>query len=182
MYFKWMHTSVHKVQVVLLFLCCCFFQIKCLSIHSLYTSDILFRLIRTLLNNWFSLYLGVRINCSRLCSETLYQTIKTVKVWGTQRDGTPMKLTKIFVGVFLYWHIWFTHMHYRKFPKYSDTQQICCNYPKSWTRWLFLRVMHPKYAKGIANREDPDQTAPLGAVWSGTALFAQACPSENLGK
>ena len=28
---------------------------------------------------------------------------------------------------------------------------------------------------------DPDQTAPLGAVWSGSALFAQACLSENLG-
>ena len=28
---------------------------------------------------------------------------------------------------------------------------------------------------------DPDQTAPLGAVWSGSAMFAQACLSENLG-
>ena len=62
---------------------------------------------------------------------------------------------------------------YRKFPKYSDTQKMFCNYPKSWTRWLFLRVMHPKDAEGIANSVDPDQTAPL---------FAQACPSENLGK
>ena len=25
----------------------------------------------------------------------------------------------------------------------------------------------------MANSEDPDQTAPLGAVWSGSALFAQ---------
>ena len=36
-------------------------------------------------------------------------------------------------------------------------------------------------ADGIANSEDPDQTAPLGAVWSGSALFAQAYLSENLG-
>ena len=42
--------------------------------------------------------------------------------------------------------------------------------------------MHPKDAEGIANSVDPDQTAPLGAVWSGSALFAQACQSENLGK
>ena len=42
--------------------------------------------------------------------------------------------------------------------------------------------MHPKDAEGIANSVDPDQTAPLGAVWSGSALFAQACLSENLGK
>ena len=27
----------------------------------------------------------------------------------------------------------------------------------------------------------PDRTAPLGAVWSGSALFAQTCLSENLG-
>ena len=42
--------------------------------------------------------------------------------------------------------------------------------------------MHPKDAEGIENSVDPDQTAPLGAVWSGSALFAQACSSENLGK
>ena len=32
----------------------------------------------------------------------------------------------------------------------------------------------------MANSVDPDQTAPLGAVWSGSALFAQAYLSENL--
>ena len=37
-----------------------------------------------------------------------------------------------------------------------------------------------KDAAGIANCVDPDQTAPLGAVWSGSALLAQAYLSENL--
>ena len=41
--------------------------------------------------------------------------------------------------------------------------------------------MHPKDAAGIANSVDPDQTAPLVAVWSGSALFAQTYLSENLG-
>ena len=41
--------------------------------------------------------------------------------------------------------------------------------------------MGPKDAEGIANSLDPDQTAPVGAVWSGSALFAQAYLSENLG-
>ena len=41
--------------------------------------------------------------------------------------------------------------------------------------------MRPKDADGIANCVDPDQTAPLGAVWSGSALFAQTYLSENLG-
>ena len=38
----------------------------------------------------------------------------------------------------------------------------------------------PNDADGMANSVDPDQTAPLGAVWSGSALFAQAYLSENL--
>ena len=36
--------------------------------------------------------------------------------------------------------------------------------------------MHLKDAAGIANSVDPDQTA----VWSGSALFAQAYLSEKL--
>ena len=70
---------------------------------------------------------------------------------------------------------------YCKNPKISYTQNICCNHPESWTRWLYWRVMHPKDAAEIANSVDPDQSAPLGAVWSGSALFAQTCLSENLG-
>ena len=33
----------------------------------------------------------------------------------------------------------------------------------------------------MANSVHPDQTAPLGALWSGTARFAQTYLSENLG-
>ena len=47
--------------------------------------------------------------------------------------------------------------------------------------WLYHRVTIPKDADGIANSVDPDQTAPLGAVWSGSTLFAQPYLSENLG-
>ena len=41
--------------------------------------------------------------------------------------------------------------------------------------------MSPNNADGTANSVDPDQIAPLGAVWSWSALFAQAYLSENLG-
>ena len=41
--------------------------------------------------------------------------------------------------------------------------------------------MHPKDADRMANSVDPDQIAPLEAVWSGSARFAQTCLSENLG-
>ena len=40
--------------------------------------------------------------------------------------------------------------------------------------------MSPNDADGMSNSLGPDQTAPLGAVWSGSALFAQAYLSENL--
>ena len=39
--------------------------------------------------------------------------------------------------------------------------------------------MSPKYADGMANSVDPNQTAPLAVVWSGSTLFAQAYLSEN---
>ena len=38
--------------------------------------------------------------------------------------------------------------------------------------------MSPNDAGGMANSVDP---APLGAVWSGSTLFAHTCLSENLG-
>ena len=47
--------------------------------------------------------------------------------------------------------------------------------------WLYHRVTIPNDADRMANSVDPDQTAPLVAVWSGSALFAQAYLSENLG-
>ena len=47
--------------------------------------------------------------------------------------------------------------------------------------WLYHRVMSPNDADGMASSEDPDQTAPLEEVWSGSALFAKAYLSENLG-
>ena len=47
--------------------------------------------------------------------------------------------------------------------------------------WPYHSVMSPNDADRMANSVDPDQTAPLGAVWSGSALFAQVYLSENLG-
>ena len=41
--------------------------------------------------------------------------------------------------------------------------------------------MRSKNVDQMANSANPDQTAPLGAVWSGSALFAQTCLSDNLG-
>ena len=53
---------------------------------------------------------------------------------------------------------------YRKVPKFSDARKLRCNVPKIQTKRPNLRVFRQKDANGIANSEDPDQTAPLGAV------------------
>ena len=41
--------------------------------------------------------------------------------------------------------------------------------------------MSPKDADGMANSVDPDQTAPIGTLWSASTVFAQVYLSENLG-
>ena len=71
--------------------------------------------------------------------------------------------------------------NYRKVRKFLDARKLCCNLRKIHTKRPNLRVFRQKDANGIANSEDPDQTAPLGAVLSGSALFAQTCLSENFG-
>ena len=49
-------------------------------------------------------------------------------------------------------------------PKFSDARKLHCNLPKIQTKrpnlWVFLQ----KDANGVANSEDPDNTAPIGAV------------------
>ena len=53
---------------------------------------------------------------------------------------------------------------YRKVPKFSDVRKLCCNLPKIQTKRPKLKIFCQKDANGIANGEDPDQTALLGAV------------------
>ena len=53
---------------------------------------------------------------------------------------------------------------YRKVPKFSVARKLCCNLPKIQTKGTNFQVFCQNDANGIANSEDPDQTAPLGAV------------------
>ena len=53
---------------------------------------------------------------------------------------------------------------YRKVPKFSDARKLCCKLPKIQEKRPKFWVFHQKDAIGITNSEDPDQTAPLGAV------------------
>ena len=47
---------------------------------------------------------------------------------------------------------------------FGTQKSFCCNLPKIQTKRIILRVFCRKDACGIANSEDSDQTAPLGAV------------------
>ena len=69
----------------------------------------------------------------------------------------------------------------RKVPKFGDDRNVCCTLPKLQTKRPNLILFCQNGADGIANSEDPDRTAPLGAVRSGSALFAQTFMSQNLG-
>ena len=64
-----------------------------------------------------------------------------------------------------------------KFLNFQTPEIFAVIYLKFKTKRKNLRVFHQKDANGIANSEDPDQTAPLG---SGSSLFAQVCMSQNL--
>ena len=74
-----------------------------------------------------------------------------------------------------YWWINLLWLHVNVTVKFLNfhTRKLCCKPPKIQTKMPNLRVFYQNDANGIANSGDPDQTAPLGAVWSGSALFAQ---------
>ena len=117
------------------------------------------------------------------------QTVKTLIRLGRCPDWSESSLGAHAISWVLSWCGSFVNQasatvnfhKYHNFPKYSDTQKICYNHSKIRTMWLYHRVTSPNNADGMANRVDPDQTAPLGADWSGSALFAQVYLSENLG-
>ena len=138
---------------------------------------------------------------SLLCTWRMFGSLATCKMHSedSDRTGRMSRLTWVFTGrsghfggfvtggpavqpgMYRGYHRFHTVgglQMYLKFPKYSDTQKICCNHSKIWTLWLYHRVMSPNDADGMANSVGPDQTDPLG----GSALFAQTCLSENLGK
>ena len=51
-----------------------------------------------------------------------------------------------------------------KFLNFRTQEKPCYNQPKIQTKMPNFRVFRQKDVDGIANSEDPDQTAPLGAV------------------
>ena len=69
---------------------------------------------------------------------------------------------------------------YRKNSKNWDTIMITIIVVKVERYGFSLPESTQKGGDGIANTVDPDQTAPSGAVCSGSALFAQTYLSQYL--
>ena len=70
---------------------------------------------------------------------------------------------KIFQNLTFEGHILNDYM-YRKVPKFSGARKLCCYLPNIQTKRPKLKLFYGNYANEITNSEDPDQTAPLGAV------------------
>ena len=62
-----------------------------------------------------------------------------------------------------------------KCPKISNTL-----FQFFFAQILLFMQLFPKIPNEKANSLDPDQTAPSGAVWSGSTLFAYAILSDTL--
>ena len=63
--------------------------------------------------------------------------------------------------------IWLEVSNFRftvKFLNFQKSENFAEIVQKLEKKKIYHRVMHPKDADSIANSEDPDQTAPLGAV------------------
>ena len=69
---------------------------------------------------------------------------------------------------------------YRKVPKLSDARKLSSNLPKIQTKSPTLSVFHQKDVNGIANSEDPNQTAPLGK--SSLIWVCIVCPDLSVQK
>ena len=52
----------------------------------------------------------------------------------------------------------------KKSKKKGNSKLTAIGCHKNGTAWLYKAVMRPEYANKMANSEDPDQTAPKGAV------------------
>ena len=78
-----------------------------------------------------------------------------------------------------------TRVKYGKCPKLLNTLFYYYYYfffflPIFFFFFFFSMQLFHKIFSGMANSLDPDQTAPRGAVWSRSALFAYAILSETL--
>ena len=116
------------------------------------------------------------MNITRLPYNELYHLLsqKTAKASGQGQSDIPLVLCRLrpfnllpipqVLSQFAALHCDTLYPIYCKAPKFSDARKLCFNLPKFQEKRPNLWVFHQKDANGMANSEDPDQTAHLGAV------------------
>ena len=101
--------------------------------------------------------------------------------WANSQDSDQTGRMPRLIGVFarrtlillsLACHGSFVIKHSVKLLKIRTPETFAVN-NKIWKRWRYHRLMGPTDVDGMAHSVYPDQTASLGAVWSGSTLFAQ---------
>ena len=92
----------------------------------------------------------------------------TLKLWDIEAVKHDIKLAA------------WVKLAYRKNSKNWDTWNYYRDCPTNGIAGFYSAILRSKDADRITNRVDTDQTAPWGAVWSGSALFAQTYLSQYL--
>ena len=101
---------------------------------------------------------GYRILCFRICKKPVFKRSAQIEANRHTGDTFPSKSMQGIIMVNLY------SGTSRKVPKFSDARKLCYNLPIIQEKRPNLCVFLRKEANGITNSEDPDQTAPLGAI------------------
>ena len=70
---------------------------------------------------------------------------------------------------------------YRKFPKCSDTQNICCNHSKMWTMLLYNESKRCR-RNGKQCRPWSDCSSDQTAPWSSLIWVCTVCPGKSVRK
>ena len=103
-----------------------------------------------------------------------------IRQWKEKDDSSFHQLCPIYRGTLtpsahIAIRLW---ENYRKNSKNWDTLNYHCDCPTNGIVGFYSAIFRSKDADRITNRVDTDQNAPWGAVWSGSALFAQTYLSQ----
>ena len=78
-------------------------------------------------------------------------------------------------------YYWCQFQCYCKVPKFSDARKLCCKLSKIQTKRFYRGVIPRKDVNKKANSEDPDQTAPRGAVSRSSLIWVcTVCPDLDV--
>ena len=133
---------------------------------------------------WCGIWSGPAVFANRIFHRNRLDTPKiTTKLFQhiTVEESTSIRWVNVhLLSIPLYFNLNIVVLSwiYRKNSKYWDTLNYYRDCPTNGIVGFYSAILHSKDADRITNRVDTDQTAPWGAVWSGSALFARTYLSQ----